>query len=166
MRGRPSSILAGVGGLLWLAALLSPVIAASSATVNIGETNDRYHFAPTTTFVNVGGAVTWKNGSDAKHTVTSDSGNELGSSAIAAGKSYSHTFDATGTFAYHCTIHDYMVGKVVVLAAGATPPATDTVATVERSSDDPTAQLAIVLLAGLAAALVTVRRMRTTSAKT
>jgi plastocyanin len=121
--------IAAVGAVAALLTLIGSAGAASSAHVSIGEAADRYHFSPTTTFVNVGGTVTWTNGSDAPHTVTSDSGSELASATINAGKSFSHTFAATGTFTYHCTIHTYMTGKVVVLAAGAALPATDTART-------------------------------------
>jgi plastocyanin len=107
-----------------LSVLAAPALAATK-TVRITEASDRYHFTPSTITVAAGDSVTWKNMSDATHTVTSDTGSELGSSRIGAGKTYSHTFAAAGTFAYHCTIHDYMKGKVIVLAAGATLPATD-----------------------------------------
>ena len=36
------------------------------------------------------------------------------------------TFNTAGTWAYHCEIHAYMRGTITVLAAGQTPPATDT----------------------------------------
>jgi plastocyanin len=121
--------IAAVGAVAALLTLMGSVGAASAAHVTIGEAANRYHFSPTTTFVNVGGTVTWTNGSDAAHTVTSDSVSELGSPTFNAGKSFSHTFAATGTFTYHCTIHTYMTGKVVVLAAGAALPATDTAMT-------------------------------------
>lgn len=32
--------------------------------------------------------------------------------------SFAHTFDRPGTYAYHCTVHDGMTGRVVVTAAG------------------------------------------------
>ena len=121
--------IAAVGAVAALLTLIGSVGAASTAHVSIGEAANRYHFSPTTTFVNVGGTVTGTNGSDAAHTVTSDSGSELASPTLNAGKSFSHTFAATGTFTYHCTIHTYMTGKVVVLAAGAALPATDTATT-------------------------------------
>jgi plastocyanin len=121
--------IAAAGAIAALLTLIGSVGAASTAHVSIGEAANRYHFSPTTTFVNVGGTVTWTNGSDAAHTVTSDSGSELGSPTLNAGKSFSHTFAATGTFTYHCTIHTYMTGKVVVLAAGAALPATDVATT-------------------------------------
>jgi plastocyanin len=96
--------------------------AAPGATVNMSKANDQYVFGPANVFINVDQAVTWANSSDAPHNVTSDSGTELASPDFNAGAMFSHTFAATGTFPYHCTIHTYMKGTVVVLAAGATPP--------------------------------------------
>jgi plastocyanin len=100
---------------------------AASAGVNITESAGRYSFGPAKVFINVGNKVTWTNRSDAPHTVTSNSGAELKSPTLSAGATFNHAFSTIGTFAYHCTIHTYMKGIVVVLAAGATLPATDAV---------------------------------------
>ena len=108
-----------------LLVLVSPALAANRS-VSIREANERYSFRPGTITINAGDSVTWTNSSDAPHTVTSDSGSELASSELDEDQTFSHTFDSTGTFAYHCTIHDYMTGTVKVLAAGAPLPATDT----------------------------------------
>jgi plastocyanin len=110
-----------------VALALAGSVLAANASVRITESNNRYSFGPAKVFVNVGQKVTWTNGSDAPHTVTSNSGTELASSNLNAGGTFSHTFSSTGTFPYHCSIHTYMKGTVVVLAAGATPPPTDTV---------------------------------------
>ena len=123
---RTRLLLMSVVTALALIALAAPVLAATK-TVTITEASERYHFTPSTITVAAGDTVRWKNTTDAQHTVTSDSGSELGSAKIGTGNTYSHTFAAAGTFAYHCTIHDYMKGKVVVLAAGASVPSTDTV---------------------------------------
>ena len=88
----------------------------------MGEASERYFFAPQTQYANVGDTVTWTNGTDVAHTVTSDSGSELASDSVGDGATFDHTFTAEGTFAYHCTIHPYMTGKIVVLAAGAALP--------------------------------------------
>jgi plastocyanin len=161
MDRRRSFGLAAVGALVGLLMVIGSVAAASSAGVRIGETNNRYHFSPTTTYVSVGGKVTWTNGSDAPHTVTSDSGSELASATLNAGKTFSHTFASTGTFAYHCSIHTYMVGKVVVLAAGVTAPPTDTASPDQPASADPNVGLPVVLmLVGLSGAVLALRRFR------
>ena len=161
MNRRRSVGVAAVGALVGLLMVISSVAAASTAGVRIGETNNRYHFSPTTTFVSVGGKVTWTNGSDAPHTVTSDSGSELASATLNAGKTFSHTFASTGTFTYHCSIHTYMVGKVVVLAAGVTAPPTDTASPDQTASADPNIGLPLVLvLVGLGGAVLALRRFR------
>jgi plastocyanin len=152
----------GIAALVAVAALLTvigSVGAASTAHVKIGEAANRYHFSPATAFVNVGGTVTWTNGSDAPHTVTSDSGSELASATLNAGKSFSHTFAATGTFAYHCTIHTYMTGKVVVLAAGVTLPATDAATTPAITSPN-VGLAALLILFGVGGGILSLRRIR------
>ena len=160
MNRRTSLTIAFVGvfGLLMVA---GPALAANGA-VAIGETNDRYHFSPKTVFVNVGESVTWTNGSDTAHTVDSDSGTELASGNIAAAATFDHTFSATGTFAYHCDIHDYMKGTVVVLAAGVTPPPTSTASTSAPVSEPSSLGIVLLVLAGLAAGGLALRRFRPT----
>jgi len=61
-----------------------------------------------------GDTVIWTNKDSARHTVTSDSGSELDSELLADGESYSHTFSQKGSFAYHCTPHPNMKGKIIV----------------------------------------------------
>jgi len=61
-----------------------------------------------------GATVTWTNNDSTAHTVTSDSGSELGSGNIQPGSTYTHAFNQTGTFKYHCSIHPTMTGTVVV----------------------------------------------------
>ena len=161
MGHRQSAGIALVGAVAGLLILVGSVGAGSTASIKIGEAGGKYHFAPATTFVNVGGTVTWTNGSDAPHTVTSDAGSELSSSTLNAGKTFSHSFAVTGTFSYHCTIHPYMVGKVVVLAAGVTAPPTDTELAVGAASPQPSGGLAVLLfLVGLSAGILALRRFR------
>jgi plastocyanin len=45
--------------------------------------------------------------------VTSDTG-VFDSPVLQPGASYSFEFTKPGTYAYHCTIHPFMTGKVVV----------------------------------------------------
>jgi len=155
-------IVAGVVGLLAISAAAGAV-AASGANVKIGEANEKYFFGPATAYVNVGGTVVWTNGTDAPHTVTSDSGAELDSGTVAAAATFSHTFATAGTFAYHCTVHPYMVAKVVVLAAGVALPQTDTAAAARTPGDGsgiPAAPALLALVVGLAGAALAVRRVR------
>lgn len=58
--------------------------------------------------------VIWANNDGFQHTVTADDGVSFDSGSIVSGEAYSHTFSATGTFKYHCSIHAGMVGTLVV----------------------------------------------------
>ena len=88
---------------------------SSVTQVKISETNDKYGFAPATLTVPKGTRVEWSNASDAPHTVTSDSGTTLASSIISpSGGSFDFTFTQPGTYTYHCTVHPYMKGTIVV----------------------------------------------------
>ncbi len=156
---RRTALAIGFVGLLGLLAIVGPVSAANRG-VNIGEANERYFFSPKTLYVDVGDTVTWTNGTDKAHTVTSDSGGELDSSQLAASATFEHVFAAEGTFAYHCTIHPYATAKVVVLAAGAALPATDTSVGAAGRSGSDNSSLLIMLLAGLAGGGLAIRRFR------
>lgn len=70
-------------------------------------------FSPGSITVPVGTQVTWRNSDIMAHTVTSDN-SLFDSGNIAVGASYSFTFTAKGTYAYHCVYHAGMTGTVVV----------------------------------------------------
>jgi len=106
--------------------------AGGSASAPCVTTNDC--FTPNPVNASPGETVTWTNTDSASHTVTSGkSDNSTGnivaavfdSSLLAPGKTFSHTFTAAdvGTINYFCQVHPWMVGQVIVGAAG-TPTAT------------------------------------------
>lgn len=66
-----------------------------------------------TVTVRKGDTIVWVNKDTMAHTVTGDKGGPA-SQTIPAGGKYSYTFDAVGTFPYHCTIHPNMKATVVV----------------------------------------------------
>jgi plastocyanin len=72
-----------------------------------------FAFQPTALTVAKGAAVTWTNSGSVGHTVTADDAS-FTSDTIAAGTTFSHTFDTAGTFAYHCSIHSQMKATVTV----------------------------------------------------
>ncbi len=61
----------------------------------------------------VGDTVMWTNNDSTTHTVTSDSGSELGAT-LNPGGTYQHIFLGSGSFPYHCSIHPEMHGTVTV----------------------------------------------------
>ena len=81
-----------------------------SAGTPVGIANNAFN--PTAITVAVGGVVTWANADATTHTVTFDDGPDCG--RLAQGASVSNTFNAAGTFAYHCAIHSFMKGTVTV----------------------------------------------------
>ena len=81
----------------------------SGNTVNIIN----FAFTPPTITVNVGTTVTWTNNDSTTHHVASDTG-VFDSGNMSQNATYSFTFNNAGTFPYHCTIHTYMKGTVIV----------------------------------------------------
>ena len=71
-------------------------------------------YAPNPVTITSGTTVTWTNNDSIAHTSTSDTAGVFNSGTIAAGGSFSFTFQTKGTVTYHCTIHPGMVGTVVV----------------------------------------------------
>jgi len=73
-------------------------------------------FTPSQITIAKGGTVTWTNNDSTTHTVVDDLSNVGGpnSGDIAPGHSYSFTFNKTGSFQYHCSIHPSMRGTIVV----------------------------------------------------
>lgn len=82
--------------------------ASRSATVRIVD----FAFQPATLTIGTGSKVVFSNASGRAHTATRKGSFSTG--RIAAGKSASVRFARKGTYAYHCTIHPFMHGKVVV----------------------------------------------------
>ena len=80
-----------------------------SATVTVHD----YMFSPQTITVTPGTTVTWTNDDASTHQPTFADGQ---SKELPPHASYSRTFNQPGTYPYHCGIHSYMKGTVVVKA--------------------------------------------------
>lgn len=61
-------------------------------------------FSPASLTVPSGTTVTWTNKDSFDHTVTADDGS-YDSGNLAQGKTWSHTFNAPGTYHYYCKPH-------------------------------------------------------------
>jgi len=57
--------------------------------------------------------VQWVNNDNVKHTVTSDEG-VFDSGVFNTGDIFEYTFDTPGEYSYHCELHPFMKGKVIV----------------------------------------------------
>ncbi|MFL5846606.1 MAG: plastocyanin/azurin family copper-binding protein [Solirubrobacteraceae bacterium] len=89
-----------------------------------------FAYAPQKVTVVAGDYVFWEwKGPDTNHTVTSDDGQGFafdspGGSDHKVDDRWSLQFTKPGTFTYHCRVHSFMKGTVVVLEAPAQPVAT------------------------------------------
>jgi plastocyanin len=82
--------------------------AAAAKTVSIVN----FAFRPGTLTVKRGARVAFANTADTAHTATK--GGSFDTRRIEPGKTKTVQFNRRGTFAYHCKIHPFMKGKVIV----------------------------------------------------
>ncbi|KAG0306284.1 hypothetical protein BGZ98_002657 [Dissophora globulifera] len=117
-------------------AILSAVVAAASAA-QLTVVIKNLSFVPATLNVQPGDSVTWTNNDTVTHTVTSGAGASSGggygsgyastdaatfdSGNVAPGQTFSYTFAAAGTTAYHCNIHSTMKATVISGTPNTTP---------------------------------------------
>jgi len=103
-----------------------------AATITVNMTNTT--FSPSAVTINVGDTVTWVNKDFTQHTSTSGStcspNGFWGSTTIGFSGTFSHTFNAAGSFPYFCTPHCSfgMTGSVTVQSAAPTVAITNPVA--------------------------------------
>ena len=117
---------------LCLAGLLTILTPAASAQSTVNVTIQGYAFSPNsiTVVIGVNNTVTWTNNDAVTHTVTSD--NKTFSGDVRPGNTFTFTFTAAGVFPYHCSIHAFMTGEVIVLNGASN--ASSTSASVSSSS--------------------------------
>lgn len=70
-------------------------------------------YTPSPLTVTAGTTVVWGNNDITEHTSVSDNG-QWNSGNIESGKTFSQKFDTPGTYNYHCSIHSFMHGTIVV----------------------------------------------------
>jgi plastocyanin len=107
------------------AAMTMPMPAATtSSAATAAPTNELHHavvhlkilnfaFKPAHVVVSPGTRLVWTNEDQDPHTVTSDHPG-FSSQALDTGGTYTLVAKRTGTFTYHCTIHPFMHGTLVV----------------------------------------------------
>lgn len=74
---------------------------------------DNFSFEPQTLTVPVGATVAWTNRDDIPHTAVSTEG-VFKSKVMDTDEKFSYTFSKAGTYAYYCSLHPKMTGKIVV----------------------------------------------------
>jgi len=120
-RRRIGMVFGAVGLTALLVAALPELTAAGEAVVAAAATPasvkiDNFTFAPATLTVTAGTTVTWKNEDDSPHRI-GDKNGTFKSAALDTDDTFSHTFAGPGEYPYICTIHPYMVGKIIVKPA-------------------------------------------------
>lgn len=85
--------------------------ATSDASVSIAD----FAFQPAQIVVAPGQSVTWRNDDGAPHGIAY-ADRAPGSDLLLPGATFQRTFATAGTYAYNCTVHPYMAGRVVVRA--------------------------------------------------
>lgn len=103
-------IRALLAGAIALAVLAAP-IAAFAKEVKVTITN--FAFDPAVATVAVGDSVTFVNADDTVHSVIADDGS-FHTDGLDTNDKASVSFAKAGTFAYHCGLHPFMQGKIVV----------------------------------------------------
>src|SRR6478672_7934197 len=106
--------------LLAVAALAvggTPAMPATTATATVQI--KRASFVPTTAKIKTGDTVKWVNADTQNHQVVSNNGSFV-SPILGPGKTYSHRFDASGTYRYHDGLNAAVKGVVSVTGP---PPA-------------------------------------------
>ena len=96
--------------------LFHKAYAQKSVFITLGASNSSNNndtFVPPVDVVSSGSIVSWTNEDSTTHTVTADDGS-FDSGPISPGGTFDNAFDSTGIFGYHCSIHSFMRGSVIV----------------------------------------------------
>jgi plastocyanin len=99
-----------VSGVLMRAAAQEESKPGQKAEIRI----DNFAFTPTELTVIAGTTVEWINRDDIPHVVVSDDKKTFKSKALDTDDKFSYTFTKPGTYAYFCSVHPKMTGKVIV----------------------------------------------------
>ncbi len=108
-----------LSALLGVAALAASVRATASARpgdehpARVAVAIENYAYQPDPITVAHGTTVVWTNRDEVQHTVVSND-KLFSSPQLETNQHFEFTFKKTGTFAYFCSLHPEMKGKVIV----------------------------------------------------
>jgi plastocyanin len=86
---------------------------ARAAGGKVGVKIDNFSFSPATLTVKAGTEITWTNSDDIPHTVASDD-HAFKSKVLDTNENFTFKLSTPGTYAYSCSIHPNMKGKIIV----------------------------------------------------
>jgi plastocyanin len=78
------------------------------------DPNNDQSFVPKFISIPIQSIVTWTNDDSIQHTVTFDEEGLFDSGPLSPGDTIDNAFDTPGGFGYHCSIHPWMTGRVMV----------------------------------------------------
>jgi nitrite reductase (NO-forming) len=78
------------------------------------DNKQKDNYSPKQITTKVGSTITWTNEDNLPHTITSDKTGLFDSSIVSANQQWKHTFDKIGIYEYHCTLHPWMEGNIIV----------------------------------------------------
>jgi plastocyanin len=104
------ALLAGCGG----GGDSSATAKSSSGAAADAVTISNFKFSPGTITIKRGAQVTVTNSDSTAHTATSDDGSSFDTGDIDPGSSKTITVSKPGSYSYHCSIHPFMHGELVV----------------------------------------------------
>ena len=107
-------IAALVAGTTIAATASTPSAPAVNAAAPLVHSNN-FAFGPQTLTVRAGTTVTWVNDDEEPHNVTA-SDHSYHSQILNTGGRVSHRYDTPGQYAYFCSLHPHMTGRIVVTA--------------------------------------------------
>ena len=126
-----ASAVPSLGSILATTTTTSPQITKISIPSGAGISRSSQGFSPSsvTVVIGVNNTVTWTdndnqmdaNGYEPNHIVAAND-NSYASNSLSIGDQFTHTFTASGTFPYHCNIHSWMNGVVIVTGNATTTP--------------------------------------------
>ena len=85
---------------------------APGTTVTVGIWLFSFH--PSTVSIAPGATVAWINHDSTQHTATADNGTTFDTGAIDEEQTKTFTFTNAGIYGYHCSLHPFMTGVVIV----------------------------------------------------
>ena len=109
-----TSIILAMGFLANPTTAFSQVGSSVSIAPGAANPNNDLSFDPSQIGVPTGSTVSWTNDDSIQHTVTSDEEGLFDAGPISPGNTFENTFDTSGEFGYHCAIHPFMTGVVIV----------------------------------------------------
>ena len=107
------SVLLGVVASSAMIHGVSIARAAENKNAAVTVTVDNFSFTPKEITVAAGTTITWVNHHDVPHTVVSPD-KKFKSKALDTDEKFSFTFSDSGAYAYFCSVHPVMTGKVIV----------------------------------------------------